>query len=141
MSIATIKNDLRARIIADGTVAGLIVARFYNGKAGQNPALPYCISNVISDALQYTHDDDTAKKPIGPLSFQVDVFADNADSADAVADAITDLLRGTKFTQGTTDFGSVFVDNLGDFTEDLPKTDGRTGVHRRAIQIRTIVNQ
>ena len=142
MSINTVKAALRTRALADAAVSARIGDRWYNGRAPANVQKPYVVLSTVSDTPELTHDDaEGTAKPFGPTVFQIDAFGADADSADLTIGEIRARLEGTKFTEGSTAFGSISVDTERDIVEGVTKPTGTSGVHRRLLQIRTIVNQ
>ena len=141
MGSKQIKIDLRDYILADATVAAAIVDRLYPSHARETPTAPYAVYSVTSDVPNYTHDDQNGGgTPQRETVWQIDIFGETAVSAEDVCDAIRARVEATKFTQGSTDFGAVFVDTEFDNFEDVPRDDGRAGLFRKTLQIRTTLN-
>lgn len=78
---------LRARLIADATISGLVGTRIYPGRAPQKPTMPYLVYHRISTIRESTLDIGNAKVP--EVRMQVDVIA----ATQAVVEEILNAMR------------------------------------------------
>lgn len=78
---------LRARLIADATISGLVGNRIYPGRAPQKPTMPYLVYHRISTIRESTLDVGNAKVP--EVRMQVDVIA----ATQAVVEEILNAMR------------------------------------------------
>lgn len=137
MSKTIERTDLRSFILADGTVTGLIAARLYAILAPPSPTLPYVVATMIAATPSYTHD---GTAPFAEDLHQLDIFGATAASAQAVCDAIRAKVEGKAFTQGSTDFGAVFIDTETDNFNDLARDDGTAGYFQKTLELRVLIN-
>lgn len=78
---------LRARLIDDATISGLVGTRIYPGRAPQKPTMPYLVYHRISTIRESTLDIGNAKVP--EVRMQVDVIA----ATQAVVEEILNAMR------------------------------------------------
>lgn len=121
-----IKTPLYDRLVADGTVSGLVGTRIYRKVAPQEAAKPYVTFQGISAPRIHG-----VKNSLGVVQerIQFDCWADTDSGAEAVADAIRASLDG--FT-GT--LGSIRVQGCTHLDErpgmEPPIGGGETPIHR-----------
>lgn len=137
MSVTVERTDLRSYILADSTVASLIVARLYAMLAPPAATLPYVVHHMIASVPSYVHDGST---PFGETLYQLDIFGTTAASAQAVCDAIRSRVEGKTFTQGSTDFGACFVDSETDNFHEVARDDGTAGYFQKTLELRVLIN-
>ena len=130
------KKDFRDYLLADGTVSGKLGTRFYPSQARRTTGTeePYAVYTIVSTSPEYTHD-GTSSTTFRTIVMQLDIFGKTALEAEETGDAILARVESKKFTQGTTDFGAVFVDTEFDNFEDAVRDDGSSGLFRKTIQL------
>lgn len=112
---------LRARLIADATMAGLVGNRIYPGRAPQKPTMPYIVYHRISTVRAATLDTGNAKVP--EVRIQCDVIASSQSEVETVLSrmrVVMDNFRGT--SSGVTVLG-VSVDDEQDQPEFYEGSD------------------
>ena len=107
MSIA-----LRDRLVADGTVAGLVSTRIYAFQIEQDCTLPAISFQHIGDDPQNDLDGSTV---VNNQHWEVDCWADSYSEASTLADAVEAavLATGADFTAVRTDRGALFENQTG----------------------------
>jgi hypothetical protein len=116
--------DLRARLLADSTIGGLVSTRVDWGVRPQGKPLPAITLTLVSDNRDQTMAGLQATQ--GPL-IQVDCWAETYTASGILREAVVTLLA-TPATQGSTKF----LGAAGIVTQDLPeKTD--TGMVFRSM--------
>lgn len=112
---------LRARLIADATMTGLVGNRIYPGRAPQKPTMPYIVYHRISTVRAATLDTGNAKVP--EVRIQCDVIASSQSEVETVLSrmrVVMDNFRGT--SSGVTVLG-VSVDDEQDQPEFYEGSD------------------
>ena len=87
---------LRARLIDDGTLSGLVGTRIYPGRAPQKPAMPYIVYHRISTVRSATLDAGNTKVP--EVRMQCDVIAASQSEVETIMNQmriVMDNFRGT----------------------------------------------
>ena len=138
---SAVKEDLRDYILADSAVAAKLGTRLFPAMARKSYGTtdPYAVYTMVSNDATYTQD-GTSSSVWRVIVFQFDIFSKSAVTAEATGDAILARVESTKFSQGTTDFGAVFLDTDFDNFEDATRADGSSGLFRKTIQLRTLIN-
>ena len=112
---------LRARLIDDATMSGLVGNRIYPGRAPQKPTMPYIVYHRISTVRAATLDTGNAKVP--EVRIQCDVIASTQSEVETVLSQmriVMDNFRGT--SSGVTVLG-VSVDDEQDQPEFYEGSD------------------
>ena len=112
---------LRARLIDDATMFGLVGNRIYPGRAPQKPTMPYIVYHRISTVRSATLDTGNTKVP--EVRMQVDVIATTQSEVEAILNQmrlVMDNFRGT--SSGVTVLG-VSVDDEQDQPEFYEGSD------------------
>ena len=112
---------LRARLIDDATMSGLVGTRIYPGRAPQKPTMPYIVYHRISTVRAATLDTGNAKVP--EVRIQCDVIASTQSEVETVLSQmriVMDNFRGT--SSGVTVLG-VSVDDEQDQPEFYEGSD------------------
>lgn len=100
---------LRARLIDDATMSGLVGTRIYPGRAPQNPTLPYIVYHRISTIRSATLDAGNTKVP--EVRIQCDVIASTQSAVETILSQmriVMDNFRGT--SSGVTVLGVSVID-------------------------------
>jgi len=87
---------LRARLIDDATLSGLVATRIYPGRAPQKPTLPYIVYHRISTIRSATLDAGNTKVP--EVRMQCDVIATTQSEVETIMNQmriVMDNFRGT----------------------------------------------
>jgi hypothetical protein len=112
---------LRARLIDDATMFGLVGNRIYPGRAPQKPTMPYIVYHRISTLRSATLDTGNTKVP--EVRMQVDVIATTQSEVETILNQmrlVMDNFRGT--SSGVTVLG-VSVDDEQDQPEFYEGSD------------------
>jgi hypothetical protein len=112
---------LRARLVDDATMTGLVGTRIYPGRAPQNVKLPYIVYHRISTVRAATLDVGNAKVP--EVRMQCDVIAATQSEVETILSrmrVVMDNFRGT--SAGVTVLG-VSVDDEQDQPEFYEGSD------------------
>jgi hypothetical protein len=112
---------LRARLIDDATMFGLVGNRIYPGRAPQKPTMPYVVYHRISTVRSATLDTGNTKVP--EVRMQVDVIATTQSEVETILNQmrlVMDNFRGT--SSGVTVLG-VSVDDEQDQPEFYEGSD------------------
>jgi hypothetical protein len=112
---------LRARLIDDATMFGLVGNRIYPGRAPQKPTMPYVVYHRISTVRSATLDTGNTKVP--EVRMQVDVVATTQSEVETILNQmrlVMDNFRGT--SSGVTVLG-VSVDDEQDQPEFYEGSD------------------
>jgi hypothetical protein len=112
---------LRARLIDDATMFGLVGNRIYPGRAPQKPTMPYIVYHRISTVRSATLDTGNTKVP--EVRMQVDVIATTQSEVETILNQmrlVMDNFRGT--SSGVTVLG-VSVDDEQDQPEFYEGSD------------------
>ena len=123
----TMEADLRARLIADVTVGGLIGTRVYPAYRTQGDALP-----AITYSRVFTNRQAHNDGPIGVIGarMQISCWADSYAGARAVAEAVRNSLDGFDgelVAAGTPVQGIMFVEETDTFVASAVDSD--VGTH------------
>jgi hypothetical protein len=110
--------DLRAAVLADATIFGLIGERYFAVLAKHDVQTPYMVVSTVSNLQPHTHQGSTG---IEEPRMQFSVFADNPTTCQEIRDALKDLLDGLKVTWSASKVGSCFYDSEIDTYE--PSSD------------------
>ena len=114
----SVESDLKARLVADATVDGLVDGRIYPGALPQNPTYP-AVSYFRVSATRLYNLKGTASRVTA--RFQIDCWAATHITARALADAIRASLHAVVGTMGSTSIGYIRLDNETDQYEDAVK--------------------
>lgn len=118
------QTQLRARLLADGTIAGLVSTRVDWGVRPQAAGLPAITLTLVNDNRDQTM--AGVQTTQGPL-VQVDCWAETYSGMLTLREAVITLLATPATQSGTRFLGSQNIN-----TQDLPeKTD--TGIVHRAM--------
>ncbi len=99
-----IEGEIITRLLADGTVSGIVSTRGYGQRVPQGETVPYFVLRRISEVGFHAHD--------GPLSdrtvrLQIDSVDDDHADAETLADAIESSLDGFQGTITTRKIGFI----------------------------------
>jgi hypothetical protein len=122
------EESLRAYLIADTTLSGLISTRLAWGVNDQGGAMPRATMQIISGSPEYS---DEGESGLSENRVQVDCFGTTYASAKAVARAVTARVSGASFIQGGVRF-NVFIDSERDDPEAF---EGGREVHRVSLDL------
>lgn len=111
---------MRARLIGDATLTGLIGARIYPGKAPQDPTLPYVVYHRISTTRTPTLNGPTL---VPETRIQMDIIATSQASAELVATAIRNRIDGYTGTSASVSVLSSVVEDEMDMDETIEGSD------------------
>ena len=111
---------LRARLIGDATLTGLIGTRIYPGKAPQDPTLPYVVYHRISPTRTPTLNGPTL---VPETRIQLDIIATSQASAELVATAIRNRIDGYTGTSASVSVLSSVVEDEMDMDETIEGSD------------------
>jgi hypothetical protein len=131
LAVLQMKKDLVSYILADPTLAGLIVKKLYQSVAAENATLPYIVYYEIGGNESTTHDGPC----LADSRVQFDCVGSNSLECEQVAEALYALLAHPgKFQNGLTDFQSVSRDSPGitDY-ETATDSDGGIGNFRKSV--------
>jgi hypothetical protein len=123
-----VQEQLRAYLIADATLSGLIGTRLTWGINDQDAAMPRVTLQRISGAPEYS---DEGEVSLGQARVQVDCFATTYAGAVAISRAIRTRISGARFTQSGVTF-DVFIDAERD---DFEPGEGGRDVHRVSMDL------
>ncbi len=119
------QTGVRARLIADATLAGLVSTRIDWGQRPQNAAFPSIVLQTISDPRPvHLKDYENARSTL----VQMDVYATTYAAALSIARAAIAVLKVPATLSGKV-FGPAFVDSQRDTVEP----SGTTNIHRQSI--------
>ncbi|NBS67650.1 DUF3168 domain-containing protein [bacterium] len=111
---------MRARLIGDATLTGLIGTRIYPGKAPQDPTLPYVVYHRISTTRTPTLNGPTL---VPETRIQLDIIATSQASAELVATAIRNRIDGYTGTSASVSVLSSVVEDEMDMDETIEGSD------------------
>lgn len=111
VSGTTIKEALRAFLIADNTISSLISSRVYQGTLPQDATLPAILLTRIAAPGDYNASGSTSMKR---ATYQVDCWADGRDGADDLADAVNNLINGYRGAMGDVTVHGIFRQDQDD---------------------------
>lgn len=122
----SLESDLRTYLLTQAGLTALVSTRIHPfGKRLQRGDLPALTYQVVSGpTTHYSHDGASDYE----VSLQFDCWADDADSAIAVATELQTALDGHRGQWGTHRIGSVFL------TTVLDAYEADTGLYRRLRQ-------
>lgn len=114
----TIESDLRTYLIADTTVAALVATRMYPQFLPQSvtyPAISYSVVSRVSSR--------DLSGPSGRVRVRISVncWAETYAEAKSLSEAVRQRLDGFKGNMGSSEAGSVKLDNSFDDYEDAVK--------------------
>lgn len=100
------ETDLRAYLLADATIAGLVGDRLqWNRRAQRDVLFPQvALTRVAGRRGAHMGGPDGLSESI----VQLDIYGLTVASVKTVADAVSSRLHGARFTQGNTEFQGVF---------------------------------
>ena len=105
-----IRPALRQYLLDDPTVSGLVGGvRIHNTRLPQDQVSPSIVYVKVSETGDYHMQGDSG---LGQVRMQVDAWAQNADAATELANAVYDRLSGAR---DTVTVGSDFVNIRGSF--------------------------
>lgn len=129
-----IEEGLRAYLLADATVSGLIGTRFTPLAEAQRQARPYAVYQRISTEIIRSL---KANSGLRWARVQVDCYGDTYASAKAVAHAISERID-SDITPGT--FGTYCVPSCRILDEwdgyEEPERDGERGIYRTSLDVK-----
>lgn len=118
---------MRARLVGDSTLTGLIAQRIYPGKAPQDPTLPYVVYSRISTTRTSTLGGPTR---VAEARMQLDIIATSQASAEQVANAVRNRLDGYTGTSASVVVLSSVVEDEQDMSEAI---DGSDSLYYRVV--------
>jgi Protein of unknown function (DUF3168) len=125
--MADFQTGVRARLLANGTVAGAVGARIDWGHRPQGSAYPAIVLQTISDPRPAHLKDYEATRS---TLVQLDVYATTYAAALSIAKAVIAALKVPATISGKV-FGPAFVDGQRDTVE----TSGTTNIHRQSVDL------
>lgn len=120
------QTDLRARLLANGTIAALVSTRVDWGVRPQGKPLPAITLTMVNDTRDQRM--DGLETTQGPL-VQIDCWADTYLTASALREAVVTLLATPATQSGTRFLGAQNIN-----TQDLPEKTDTGMVHRAMIR-------
>jgi hypothetical protein len=122
-----LQSGIRARLLADGTVAAAVAARIDWGERKQGASMPAIVLQTISDPRPvHLKDYQETRSTL----IQMDVYALTYAQALTIARAAIAVLKVPATLSGKI-FGACFVDGQRDTVEPL----GTTNVHRQSVDL------
>jgi len=119
------QTGVRARLLANATVAAGVSTRIFWGERPQGTTLPAIVLQTISDPRPaHLTDYDGARSTL----VQMDVYATTYAAALTIAQAAIEVLKVPATISGKT-FGPAFVDSQRDTVE----TSGTVNLHRQSV--------
>lgn len=118
---------MRARLVSDATVIGLVGQRIYPGKAPQDTTLPYVVYHRISTTRTPTLGGPTN---VPETRMQLDILAATQASAEQVANAVRSRLDGYTGTSASVSVLSSVVEDEQDLSEAI---DGSDSLYYRVV--------
>ncbi|HYI67133.1 MAG TPA: DUF3168 domain-containing protein [Candidatus Limnocylindrales bacterium] len=115
-------HEIRAELITDPRTAGQVGDRVMPKTRDPSLEYPLIVYHRISGPRRYSQDGDTG---LQSPRYQFDVWAKDPDTADAVADALIEVVSGRTF--GGVTFTTV-LDDRDDHEAD-------TGLYRRIVDL------
>lgn len=112
---------LRARLIDDATMSGLVGNRIYPGRAPQKPTMPYVVYHRISTVRAATLDTGNAKVP--EVRIQCDVIASSQSEVETVLSQMRIVMDGFRGTSSGVTVLGVSVDDEQDQPEFFEGSD------------------
>jgi hypothetical protein len=109
-----IEHEIRARLLADATVSGLITSRMYPQRLPQKPTLPALVYSRISRSGEIATADGPDGLPM--LRLQIDCWDRTNDGAKELAAAVRAVLNGGRWPLDG--IQSVFQAGERDLSED-----------------------
>jgi len=113
-------------LTSQSALTDLIATRIYSRLMPQKPTLPLLVYNKISNPRVYSQDGDSG---LENPRYQFDVWADDPDSAEQIADILIGILSGYKGAMGDETVGASFVEN------DEDGYDAETGLYRVMVEV------
>lgn len=118
---------MRARLVSDATITGLVGTRVYPGKAPQDVTLPYVVYSRISTTRTPTLNGPTN---VPETRIQLDVIANSQASAEQVATALRNRLDGFTGVSASVAVLSSVVEDEQDLSEAI---DGSDSLYYRVV--------
>lgn len=123
--MTTIQGDaLYTHLQSRPPLTALVADRVYPRKMPRSPAFPLVLYTRISTRRSVTH---SGPDGLAEPRMQFDVYAQNPDSADAVAEQLRLAIHGFRGSMGDLAVGSALVVNEQD------ADDPETGLYRRIL--------
>lgn len=94
----SLQSAMRAKLLADATIAGLVSTRIYGSYAPEGAALPYVTLQQIGGDSEHSL---TGETRLASAIYQTNAWAATVDSALAIADAIRREIAGIRGTWGS----------------------------------------
>ncbi|QDU62170.1 hypothetical protein Pan216_30370 [Planctomycetes bacterium Pan216] len=116
---------LRAKLIADATVSGLVGTRIYPSEAPEGAPRPYVVYEVEDEDLGAQPNDKLTR-----MSLETRCVAGSYGEAEELAKALKDALHGFRGTVADVFFGGVFRRSNRDEHTPPERSQGR-GTHER----------
>ena len=113
-----INEDLHARLIADGTVSGLVASRIYPHRARFTPTYPHVVYEVTSDDDEYVI---SGAVGVREPNIVYRCIAETYRESRLIAEAIRSSLSGVTGTVGSAYVQALFVDSVRD--DKIQKTE------------------
>ena len=118
---------MRARLVSDATITGLVGTRVYPGKAPQDVTLPYVVYSRVSTTRTPTLNGPTN---VPETRIQLDVIANSQASAEQVATALRNRLDGFTGVSASVTVLSSVVEDEQDLSEAI---DGSDSLYYRVV--------
>lgn len=131
--MSTIVEALRAYVLADATVAGLVGTRMYPVILPQDPPMPAITFQIISGASVISNDGPAG---LESPTFQIDCWAATYSQMDALFHAVRKRINGAKGVFPTESFlsgGAFGGDSFGDSSFGAQDTLNATFVEVQGI--------
>lgn len=130
--MASVENSVRALVLANPTIAGLLGTRIYPDYAPLNAALPNLVAEVISDVADDTHEGDTGYSFV---RLQYTIAASSYSSLQAVSNVLRSAMGAIR---GATQAGVYIprVRYLNTVTVELTPEEQQATPFKRIIDFR-----
>lgn len=129
----TLRADLRAFLVADATLAGLVGSRVYHDQAPQGTARPFLtLRRSYVDHVDHLG----AATDLTRQDYEVMVWADSPTAREAVSEAVRSRLDRAEGTIGSTVVDRMHVEGEIDFVEP-PEGGEEFGAFRTLIDVQT----
>ena len=113
-----INEDLHARLIADGTVSGLVASRIYPHRVRFTPTYPHVVYEVTSDDDEYVMSGAVGDRE---ANIVYRCIAETYRESRLIANAIRASLSAFSGTMGSSFVQALFVDSVRD--DKIQKTE------------------
>lgn len=113
----SLESDLRAYVIADATVAGLIGARMHPNVLPENGVFPATVYKRVMGITEQSHDGSSQLKH---PHYQFDLYTRTKADIDTMLTALERLFLGYSGTMGATKVGAIH--HVNDFDGYEPET-------------------